>query len=231
MRQLRARFKALSAEAKAANQPFAVRVHRALSWLEKAGEPKELETRFIFAWIAFNALYGQAREGLPTARSLPDYGGGDRNEYIGFLNRLAGLDGDRLMQSATRIRPFLRELVGCKYLYFCYWRNMPDWPESLQRDITAFGKAMERRGVGRVYSLAFDRLYVMRLQLLHGGATFGSRVNRKTLQLCEVVLRHLMYGILEVMIERGSGTDWGEASYPPRDQPARDPERTVRDGA
>ena len=221
MRELKTTFKALSRERLAANQSFAVRVHRALSWLERAGEQKDLETRFIFAWIAFNALYGQAREGLPTARSLPDHGGGDRNEYINFLNRLARLDGERLMQPATQIHTFLGELVGCKYLYFCYWRNMPDWSASLERDITGFGKAMERRNVGRVYSLAFDRLYIMRLQLFHGGATFGSRVNRKTLQLCEVILRHLMQAILEVMIDCGADADWGEFAYPPQDQPPR----------
>lgn len=231
MKALRTKFKALPRERLGTNQSFAVRVHRALSWLEKSGEQQDLETRFIFAWVAFNALYGQAREGLPTARSQPDYGGGDRHEYVHFLNRLAQLDGDRLMQSATKIRSFLRELVICKYLYFCYWRNMPDWPESLDWDIVGFGKAMGRRNVGRVYSLAFDRLYIMRLQLLHGGATFGGRVNRKTLQLCEVVLRQLMDAILEVMIEHGLGEDWGEVAYPPRDQPARSTERKTSDGA
>lgn len=220
MKALRAKFKALPRERLATNQPFAVRVHRALSWLERAGEQKDLETRFIFAWIAFNALYGQAREGLPTARSLPDYGGGDRNEYIGFLNKLAQLNGDHLMHSATQIQVFLRELVGCKYLYFCYWRKMPDWSESLERDAVGFGKALQSRNVGRVYSRAFDRLYVMRLQLLHGGATFGSRVNRKTLQLCEVILRQLMRAILETVVDHGLAIEWGDFSYPPRDQPA-----------
>ena len=223
-------FNAVPQDRRDANQSYALRVYRALSWLEKPGEQKDLETRFIFAWIAFNALYGQAREGLPTARSQPNYGGGDHDEYVNFLHRLAQLDGDLLMRSATKIHSFLRELVGCKYLYFCYWRNMPDWPESLEKDVTGFGKAMERRNAGKIYSLAFDRLYVMRLQLLHGGATFGGHVNRKTLQLCEVVLRHLMQVILEVMIKHGLELDWGDCAYPPRDQPTHSQERTLNDG-
>ncbi len=218
MKALRAKFKSLPEERLTTNQPFAVRVHRALSWLERAGEPKDLESRFIFAWIAFNALYGQSREGLPTARSQPNFGGGDRDEYISFLNKLAQLDGPRLLAAAMPIQAFLRELVGCKYLYFSYWRNMPDWSESLARDVSGFGKALQSRNVGRIYSLAFDRLYVMRLQLLHGGATFGSRVNRKTLQLCEVILRQLMRAILETMVDHGLDVDWGDFSYPPRDQ-------------
>jgi len=219
---LRAKFKALPSERKETNQSFAIRVHRALSWIERAAKQPGLETRFIFQWIAFNSLYGQAREGLPTACSQRDYGGGDRDEYVNFLAKVAGLDSQPLMKAATQIRRFLEELVGCKYLCFAYWRNMPDWAETLQRDIGRFGQAMESRNIGRVLSVVFDRLYTMRLQLFHGGATFGSRVNRKTVKLSEIILRQFMRPILEVMIDDGLDEDWGEFAYPPRDQPPHD---------
>jgi len=196
VKQLRARFKAVSVERKAANQPYAVRIHRALSWMERAALQQDLETRFIFAWIAFNALYGQAREGLPTARSQGRFGGGDRSEYVDFLNKLARLDGEPLMRAATQIRRFLEDLVGCKYLFFAYWRDLPDWAEGLASDAQKFGRAMESRNVGHVLSMVFDRLYTMRLQLVHGGATFGSRVNRQTVRMSEIVLSHFMRPML-----------------------------------
>lgn len=221
MSSLRAKFKALPPEQKGANQSFAIRIHRALSWMERAGKQQDLETRFIYAWIAFNALYGQARKGLPTARSQGLYGGGDRSEYVDFLNKLARLDSQRLMAEATRIRAFLVRLVGYKYLYFCYWRDMPDWPESLQADVGKFGRAMESRRVAHVLSLVFDRLYTMRLQLFHGGATFGSRVNRESVKLAEMIINQVIPPILEVMIDHGLAEDWGEFAYPPRDQPPR----------
>ena len=219
MKQLRARFKALSSEGLAANQSFAIRVHRALSWMGRASKQEDLETRFIFQWIAFNSLYGQAREGLPTARSQRGYGGGDRDEYVNFLAKVAGLDEAPLMKAATQVRPFLEELVACQYLHYGYWRNIPDWPEMLQKDIDRFGRTMESRNIGRVLSVVFDRLYTMRLQLFHGGATFGSRVNRKTVKLSEMILRQFMRPILKVMIDHGLDEDWGEFAYPPRDQP------------
>ena len=221
-RPLRDNFKAVPRERKVANQSFAIRVHRALSWIERAAKQPGLETRFIFQWIAFNSLYGQAREGLPTARSQRGYGGGDRSEYVDFLHKIAGLDGQLLMKAATQVRPFLEELVACQYLHYGYWRDLPDWPEMLRKDIDRFGRAMESRTVGRVLSVVFDRLYTMRLQLFHGGATFNSRVNRKTVKLSEMILRQFMRPILEVMIDHGLDEDWGEFSYPPRDQPPHD---------
>lgn len=36
-----------------------LRVHRALSWLEQAERTTDLDTRFIFLWIAFNAIYAK----------------------------------------------------------------------------------------------------------------------------------------------------------------------------
>jgi len=91
VRMLRTKFKSLPGNRKEANQSFAIHVHRALSWIERAAKQPGLETRFIFQWIAFNSLYGQAREGLPTARSQRGYGGGDRDEYVNFLAKVGGL--------------------------------------------------------------------------------------------------------------------------------------------
>ena len=34
-----------------------LRVHRALSWLDRAEQADDLDGRFIFLWIAFNAAY------------------------------------------------------------------------------------------------------------------------------------------------------------------------------
>mgnify|MGYP003610388203 FL=1 len=34
-------------------------MHRALSWLEKAEQSDDLDSRFIFLWISFNAAYAK----------------------------------------------------------------------------------------------------------------------------------------------------------------------------
>lgn len=35
---------------------FKLRIHRSLSWLKKAEETDELDSQFIYLWIAFNAV-------------------------------------------------------------------------------------------------------------------------------------------------------------------------------
>jgi hypothetical protein len=43
---------------------LALRCYRARSWMRRASDPgsaMDLDGRFIFLWIAFNALYGQAK--------------------------------------------------------------------------------------------------------------------------------------------------------------------------
>ena len=58
---LRRRFKAVCQATDNRFQNFQIRVHRSLSWLDRALEADgdlEPDARLIFGWIAFNALYG-----------------------------------------------------------------------------------------------------------------------------------------------------------------------------
>lgn len=61
---LRTDFKAIPSDLRTASQPFAIRVWRGLSWLERAQSmpSDDVEGRFISAWIGFNAIYGRADE-------------------------------------------------------------------------------------------------------------------------------------------------------------------------
>ena len=40
-------------------QGLALRVHRALSWLDRAEQCTDDDGRFIFLWISFNSAYSQ----------------------------------------------------------------------------------------------------------------------------------------------------------------------------
>ena len=45
---------------------LALRVHRSLSWLQRAELADDLDGQFIFLWIAFNAAYGNEVNGGPS---------------------------------------------------------------------------------------------------------------------------------------------------------------------
>lgn len=36
-----------------------LRIHRALSWLNRAEQSEDMDGKFIFFWLAFNAAYAQ----------------------------------------------------------------------------------------------------------------------------------------------------------------------------
>ena len=59
----------------------------------------------------------------------------------------------------------------------------------------------------------FDRLYVLRNQLFHGGATWNGKVNRDQLRDCSRLLSKLVPLIIALMMDNPD-TDWGEAVYP-----------------
>lgn len=67
------------------HQPnLALRVHRALSWLNKSEQTEDDDGRFIFLWIAFNAAY--ATEIDENSRLS------EQETFKAFLGKLCDLD-------------------------------------------------------------------------------------------------------------------------------------------
>ena len=61
-----------------------LRVHRALSWLQRAEMAEDEDGRFIFLWIAFNAAYATE---IDDDRRLSE-----QETFKGFLEKLCELD-------------------------------------------------------------------------------------------------------------------------------------------
>jgi len=62
-------------------------------------------------------------------------------------------------------------------------------------------------------SIVFDRLYVLRNQLVHGGATWNSQVNRAQLRHGVAILGTLLPQMLSIMLDHPNH-DFGEVLYP-----------------
>src|SRR5690606_29066670 len=69
-------------EAQHSNQRL--RVHRALSWLDRAEQAEDLDGRFIFLWIAFNAAYATE---IDDQQRLSE-----QETFKAFLQKLCTLD-------------------------------------------------------------------------------------------------------------------------------------------
>ena len=88
-----------------------------------------------------------------------------------------------------------------------------DWEERFRTSQRRFARALQARDTVAVLSLVFDRLYVLRNQLVHGGATWNSRVNRDQVRDGAAILAFLMPVFVDVMMDH-PGEDWGRPFYP-----------------
>lgn len=68
---------------------------------------------------------------------------------------------------------------------------------------------------GMILEKLIDRIYLLRCQLIHGAATFGSKLNRGSLAACIAMMRHLLNAMLLVVIDDEGEEDWGLMCYPP----------------
>jgi hypothetical protein len=64
-----------------------------------------------------------------------------------------------------------------------------------------------------VLGIVFNRLYTLRNQLMHGGATWNSAVNRDQVRDCVNLLGKLVPLVIEVMLDNPN-TLWGDACFP-----------------
>ena len=64
-----------------------LRVHRALSWLNRAEQAEDVDGKFIFLWIAFNAAYAQELDDNDRTS--------DKATFKAFLQKLCDLDASK----------------------------------------------------------------------------------------------------------------------------------------
>ena len=113
----------------------------------------------------------------------------------------------------------IRVLLHNRYVFNPFWQHhngiggYEDWGERFRDSERRFARALRARNTVEVLSLVFDRLYVLRNQLVHGGATWNSRVNRDQVRDGAAILAFLMPVFVDVMMDN-PGEDWGRPFYP-----------------
>lgn len=192
-------------------EALTLRVHRALSWLGRA-EAEDLDVRFLLLWVGFNAAY---------AGDLEAEIGSERGTFRGYLEALVGLDGGQRIYNAVWLRfPHeIRVLIDNRYVFAPFWlyhngaTEHADWAAKLAESRRAAQAALARQDTVRVLSILFDRLYVLRNQLVHGGATWNSRVNREQVRDGAAVIGWLLPVFLDIMMDHPTRA-WGRPFYP-----------------
>lgn len=191
-----------------------VRLHRAISWLLCAErESGDLDAQFVFLWIAFNAAY--AKEfGQPEAET-------ERDRLSGFMAALLALDVQRRLHRLMfeQFTGPIRTLIENKFVFEPFWRALREhdasghWEKSFAASKKVALACVMKGETATVLSIVFDRLYVLRNQLIHGGATWRSSVNRAQMRDGVHILRAVVPVIVELMLDHPE-LDLGDILYP-----------------
>jgi len=210
-------FDILKAKQRALRENFpdamALRVHRAISWLGRSEvEADDVDVRFILLWISFNSAY--------TAHIESD-GVGERGAFKAYFETLVDLDkGHRIYNAVwTRFSQEIRLVFDNRYVFSPFWSHFngeegfSDWEERLAKSKRSIATALSDRDTARILATLFDRLYVLRNQMVHGGATWNSSVNRNQIRDGAAVLGCLMPIFIDIMMDHPA-RDWGQPYYP-----------------
>jgi hypothetical protein len=190
---------------------LSTRIHRSISWLAKAESEVDMDGKFVFLWISFNAAYAHDfSEELQT-----------RHQFKEFLEKLIALDTQSSLHHLlfSEFNGVIRTLISNEYIYAPFWTavrshdSSNEWKESHRQSIKLATAALLNKDTLTVLMVVFDRLYVLRNQLMHGGATWQSSVNRQQVIDGTKILGKLVPNILSIMIDSKS-VEFGEIMYP-----------------
>lgn len=191
---------------------FRLRVHRSLSWLKKAEEENDLDMKFLALWIAFNAAYAREIDGSAK----------DNITLNEFLLRICTFDEEELIYQLVwqKFPQSIRLLFENKFVSPDFWDfhnqkiSEKAYSERTEQEKSALFNALETQKTGKILTLLFKRLYTLRNQLVHGGSTHQSSVNREQVRDGSNILAFLIPAMLDIMMDNHAEINWGTPFYP-----------------
>ena len=195
-----------------------LRLRRAISWLERAEqETDDPDAAFIFYWIAFNAAYAADLD----AAAQPNEPATERRRFNDYFSRIIALDESRLIYNAVwdRFSGPIRLLLDNQFVFQPFWNyhnRLPgyeQWEMMFENSLSRAREALARLDTGMILDTLFDRLYVLRNQLIHGGATWNSSVNRRQVRDGAEIMAFMIPAFINLMLEHPK-MDWGPPYYP-----------------
>jgi hypothetical protein len=204
--------KKLKARSETMNETHRTRLHRAISWLKAAEEQdNNADLQFIALWISYNACYAidEKNEEELTEREY-------FNEFIAKLNFYDKEERFFKVLWEKYSGP-VRLLIENEFLYKPFWdyqrTKKRNWKAGHEKSIQMANSFLAKREVTKLMEVVLDRLYTLRNQILHGGATYKSKVNRAQVRDANNILKLLVPIVIDIMIEQRE-EDWGEIYYP-----------------
>lgn len=197
------------------------RLRRADSWLQRSEAAKDETERFIFLWIAFNAAYGY--EAFPSDSGQWPV---EREKFDRFLGEVLKRDKEKVLEKTlwrtqvvmkcddngvlkkTFRRTYLDpicDLLNNHYVFKPFWEAVrgsdteSDWEAKFLERNSSVQRSMEVGDARGVLMELFMRLYMLRNQIIHGGATFEIGWGQDQVRDGSRIMKSLVPPILEIM--------------------------------
>lgn len=203
----------LSRKLKASNLPetLTIRIHRAISWIKSAEKQDDnLDMKFISLWIALNTCYAVDLNGIS---SKPE-----RAKLMDFTSSLVLYDRSRLYNLFwEKFSGPVRMLIENKFVYEKFWEfnrgEIQDYLTPFNKSISTAHNCLSKENIEGLLEIVLERLYTLRNSIVHGGATYNSKLNRTQLRDASNIMQLLVPIIIDIMIEN-KDHDWGDIAYP-----------------
>ena len=157
-----------------------LRARRFTSWLGRAEQEMkrcDYDAAFICYWIAFNAAYAEARVAREEQK-------GEREAFRKYFDMIIPLDTQNTIYRAIWRKFYgpIEDILNNEYVFQPFWDyydGVPEktpWETRFENERNKVHGSRKVKDIKYVLGILFDRLYVLRNQLVHGGATWVSSV-------------------------------------------------------
>ncbi|MYC27805.1 MAG: hypothetical protein F4X63_07425 [Nitrospira sp. SB0662_bin_26] len=200
-----------------------IRLERAWSWIDLAQSHKNsAHARFIFYWIAFNAIYGL--EPLNQEDPPPD----QMKQIRKLLEKLKGvitICGEKerglLYQHIHKMRGSLEDLIKDSFLIKEYWVGQESPRSVTSQCASDWGKTHEQMRTNcldfdKVFHIPCGRLLVLRNQIVHGSARGDDKSRgHPSLERGLAVIEKMVPAFFDLLTRFEDPSEkWPKAPYP-----------------
>lgn len=199
------------------SEQFNLRIQRALSWLRKAAYIQDdLDLQFLSLWISFNAMHAQDLDAAEQCHQRTS------SQFHVFLERLYPQDHSQKISHLVwnKMPQQIQWLLDHPYAFQDYWNyknqkiSQLTWKANFAVEQQRVLQAFQTKDTQRIIITVFERLLTLRNQILLGGTSYNSAMNRQQLKDSCYILLMLLPVFLEVLIENAQHLDFTKPFYP-----------------
>jgi hypothetical protein len=112
----------------------------------------------------------------------------EREKFKGFIGTLVSLDHEKRIFNILwqKFSGPVKILIENEYVFRGFWDfqrgDTHEWRRAFDKSNEDALRYMSANNVGGVLEILLDRLYILRNQLMHGGATYKSKLNRRSVK-------------------------------------------------